>query len=109
MLAQPDDSGDVLGVLVSETLHQDLLVGPPRPDLQPLQVEQLLEDAPLDLVPREGGWSTSVFIFSCIYPGQDNIKVASAELVALGLGIGDKNSLSEVILHGLSDGNRSGF
>ena len=64
MLAQPDDGGDVLGVVVGEALHQDLLVGPPRPDLQPLQVEQLLEDAPLDLVPREGGGSKSTFITS---------------------------------------------
>ena len=64
MLPEPDDGGDVLGVLVGEALHQDLLVGPPRPDLQPLQVQQLLEDAPLDLVPEEGGWSTSTFIAS---------------------------------------------
>ena len=53
MLPEADDGGDVPGVLVGEALHQDLLVGPPRPDLQPLQVQQLLEDAPLDLVPGE--------------------------------------------------------
>ena len=54
VLPEADDGRDVLGVLVGEALDQDLLVGPPRADLQPLQVEQLLEDAPLDLVP--GDW-----------------------------------------------------
>ena len=71
VLAQPDDGGDVLGVLVGEALHQNLLVGPPGADLHPLQVEQLLEDAPLDLVPKERGCSTSTFIT------QGNFKVAS--------------------------------
>ena len=64
MLSKADDGGDVPGVLVGEPLHQDLLVGPPRPDLQPLQVEQLLEDAPLDLVPEERGGSTSTYVTS---------------------------------------------
>ena len=54
VLPEADDGRDVLGVLVGEALHQHVLVGPPRADLQPLQVEQLLEDAPLDLVP--GDW-----------------------------------------------------
>ena len=52
VLPEADDGRDILGVLVGEALHHDLLVGPPRPDLQPLQVEQLLEYAPLDLVPE---------------------------------------------------------
>ena len=51
VLPQSHDGRDVLGVLVGEALHQNLLVGPPGADLHPLQVEQLLEDAPLDLVP----------------------------------------------------------
>ena len=53
VLPEADDGRDVLGVLVGEALHQHVLVGPPRADLQPLQVEQLLEDAPLDLVPDD--------------------------------------------------------
>ena len=99
VLPEPDDGGDVLGVLVGEALHQDLLVGPPRPDLQPLQVEQLLEDAPLDLVPEEDGQNQHLSYQSG--PPQ-NWEV-------LGLAKCDKNSLSEVILDGLSDGNRGGF
>ena len=53
VLPESDDGGDVLGVLVGEALHQHVLVGPARADLHPLQVEQLLEDAPLDLVPDD--------------------------------------------------------
>ena len=60
VLPEADDGRDVLGVLVGEALDQDLLVGPPRADLQPLQVEQLLEDAPLDLVPDDDGWMDSI-------------------------------------------------
>ena len=60
VLPEADDGRDVLGVLVGETLHQHVLVGPPRADLQPLQVEQLLEDAPLDLVPDDDGWMDSI-------------------------------------------------
>ena len=56
VLPESDDGGDVLGVLVGEALHQHVLVGPARPDLHPLQVEQLLEDAPLDLVPDGDDW-----------------------------------------------------
>lgn len=35
-----------LVVIVYQTLHQHLFVGPASPDLQPLQLQQLLEDPP---------------------------------------------------------------
>ena len=34
VLPEADDGRDVLGVLVGEALHQHVLVGPPRADLQ---------------------------------------------------------------------------
>jgi hypothetical protein len=42
-----------LVVVVHQALHEHLFVGPSSPDLQPLQLQQLLEDPPLQVVPAD--------------------------------------------------------
>jgi hypothetical protein len=50
VLPHPDRKTGLV-VVVHQALYKHLLVGPAGPDLQPLQLQQLLEDAPLKLVP----------------------------------------------------------
>ena len=55
-------------VVVNEALHEHLLVGAARADLQPLQLQQLVEDAPLQVVParRDGEVSRVLGLVRCV-------------------------------------------
>ena len=51
MPLQAHEARDGLCVLVREPLDEHLLVGAAGPYLHPLQLQELLEDAPLDVIP----------------------------------------------------------
>jgi hypothetical protein len=46
-----------LVVVVHQALNQNLFVGSASSDLQPLQLQQLLEDSPLQVVPADANIS----------------------------------------------------
>lgn len=45
---------DGFGIVVRQPFDQDLLVGTSSPNLQPLQLQQLLKDLPLHLILPQG-------------------------------------------------------
>jgi hypothetical protein len=61
-------------VVVYQSLHQNLLVSPAGPDLQPLQLQQLLEYPPLQVVPAETNISRR-YHFLLTKPTKDNIHI----------------------------------